>query len=182
MNNKIIINSLCISLLLIISACKKVLDIDSTRTVGEKNMWRTMEDSRAALMGVYGLERSALADNNAHWVYGDVRAGDFVSPTRQDLKAVISNNLKASYPAIDALSNWRRWYAAINAANIFLERIGDVKAKDAKYTDNNMKVDIAQVRFLRAFAYFYMVRIWGDVPLLLSSHDGEFENKPREGQ
>ncbi|RZL07716.1 MAG: RagB/SusD family nutrient uptake outer membrane protein [Pedobacter sp.] len=28
-------------------------------------------------------------------------------------------------------------------------------------------------------AYFYMVRIWGDVPLLVSSHDGEFVQRPR---
>src|SRR3546814_813945 len=42
-----------------------------------------------------------------------------------------------------------------------------------------MKVDIAQIRFLRAFAYFYMVRIWGDVPLITGSHDGSFENQPR---
>src|SRR3546814_967745 len=43
-----------------------------------------------------------------------------------------------------------------------------------------MKVDIAQIRFLRAFAYFYMVRIWGDVPLITASHDGSFEDQPRE--
>lgn len=163
-------------------SCKKVLDIDSTRAVSEKNMWKTMEDTRAALVGTYGLTRAALADNNAHWLYGDVRSGDFTSPTRQDLKAIISNDLNGSYSSLEALSNWRRWYAVINSANIFLERVKEVKTADPRYTDNNMTVDIAQMRFLRAFAYFYMVRIWGDVPFIISSHDGDFENKPREDQ
>ena len=168
--------------LLTFTSCKKMFDVDSTRTVGEKNMWNALEDSRAGLMGVYGLTQAALADNNAYWLYGDARAGDFSSPTRQDLKAIINNELNASYSSLSALSNWRRWYAVINASNIFLERVGEVRAKDQRYTENNMTVDIAQARFLRAFAYFYMVRIWGDVPFITSSHDGQFVNKPRENQ
>jgi len=164
---------------LIAGGCKKALDINSTRVVNESNSWNTLEDSRAKLLGVYGLTRSALADNNGHWIYGDVRMGNFDSPIRQDLKAIIRNDLKASYPVVEELSNWRRFYAIVNAANIFLERIHEVKEKDARYTDNNMTVDVAQIRFLRAFAYFYMIRIWGDVPFITSSRDGSFENVKR---
>src|SRR5690606_15630478 len=172
----------CMVLLVGLSGCQKMLDVDSSRVVGEKNMWNTLEDSRAAIMGTYGLVRAALVDHNAHWLYGDVRAGEFTAPTRQDLRAIIMQDLTASYPSIEAVSNWRRWYAVINSANIFLERIHEVREKDLRYTENNMVVDIAQIRFLRAFAYFYMVRIWGDVPLIISSYDGRFEDKPRENQ
>lgn len=167
------------ALLVTMSGCKKAIDIKSTRAVDEVNMWNKLEDTRAALLGVYGLTRAAMVDNDAHWIYGDVRGKQFVSPTRQDLKAVIDNRLTASYPTLDALSNWRRWYAVINASNIFLERVYDVKKADLRYTSNIMAIDIAQARFLRAFAYFYMVRIWGDVPFIITSHDGSFENKPR---
>ena len=178
---KIILLSL-IFLALVTDSCKKSLDVASSRVVSETNFWNTLEDARAGIMGVYGLTRSALADNNGHWIYGDVRMGNFESPIRQDLKAIIRNDLNASYPVVNQLSNWRRFYAIVNAANTFLERIKDVKAKDARYTSNNMQVDIAQVRFLRAYAYFYMARIWGDVPLILSSRDGTFENKARTDQ
>jgi len=167
---------------LLFSGCKKMLDVDSTRVVSEENMWVNMEDARAALMGVYGLVRAALADHNSYWIYGDVRAGEFTAPTRPDLKAIIANDLTSSYPTIEAMSNWRRWYAVVNAANVFLERIPEIRERDPRYSDNNMTVDIAQIRFLRAFAYFYMVRIWGDVPLIISSRDGQFENKARENQ
>lgn len=164
-------------LLMLMNSCKKQTDVPSTRAVGEINMWNKMEDTRAALLGVYGLTRAAMVDNNAHWIYGDVRGKQFVSTGRQDLKAVNDGRLTASYPVIDQLSNWRRWYAVVNAANILIERAPDVKKADLRYTVANMDVDIAQARFLRAFAYFYMVRIWGNVPLLISSHDGQFENK-----
>ena len=178
---KIILLSL-ICLTVITNSCKKTLDVTSSRVVSETNYWNTLEDARAGIMGVYGLTRAALADNNGHWIYGDVRMGNFASPIRQDLKAVIANNLNASYPLLNSLSNWRRFYAVVNAANTFLERIPEVKAKDPRYTANNMTVDVAQVRFLRAFIYFYMARIWGDVPLILSSRDGSFENRPRTDQ
>ena len=178
---KIILLSL-IFLCLIAGSCKKALEINSTRVVSEENFWNTLEDSRAALVGVYGLTRAALADNNGHWIYGDVRMGNFDSPIRQDLKAIVKNDLNASYPVVEALSNWRRFYAIVNSANIFLERIHEVKEKDARYTANNMIVDVAQVRFLRAFAYFYMARIWGDVPFITTSRDGAFEDKPKTDQ
>ena len=159
-----------------------MLDIDSTRLVNEENMWTSMEDTRAALMGVYGLTKAALNDQNAHWIYGEVRTNEFVIPSRQDLKAVASHNLNATFTTLESLSNWRRWYAVINAANIFLERSIEVKNSDSRYTENNYDVDNAQARFLRAFAYFYMTRIWGDVPLVVNSSEGSFLNKPREDQ
>lgn len=179
---KVYFTILILAIAIALGGCKKVLDVDSTRAVGEQNMWNVLEDTRAALMGTYGLVRSAMADHNAHWLYGEVRSADFISPVRQDLKAIGNNDLNASYPSMEALSSWRRWYAVINSANLFLERVGEVKAKDPRYTDNNMRVDIAQIRFLRAYAYFYMVRIWGDVPFIISSHEDSFENKAREDQ
>lgn len=163
-------------------SCKKMLDINSTRLVSEENMWLSMEDSRAALMGIYGLTKSALNDNNAHWIYGDVRSGEFSVPIRQDLKAIAKHDLNASFGVMNDLKSWRRWYAVVNSANIFLERIQEVKDNDQRYTNNNMVVDIAQARFLRAFAYFYMVRIWGDVPLIVASKEGTFDDQPREDQ
>lgn len=164
------------------SSCKKLLDIDSSHAVAEQNMWNSHEDTRNALMGVYGLMRAALANDDAFWMYGELRAGEFVALQRQDLKAVIAGNLNAPYPLLNDLGNWRRFYAVINAANMFLEHVGEVKERDARYSDQNMEVDIAQIRFLRAFAYFYMVRIWGDVPLITSSHDGDFKTQPRTSQ
>jgi hypothetical protein len=168
--------------MLVLAGCNKALETDSSRVVGEKNMWNTVEDSRAGILGVYALTRAALSDNNGHWIYGDVRTGEFVSPKRQDLKAIISNNLNASYPVVESLSDWTRFYAIVNGANVFLENVARVKENDKRYTTNTMVVDIAQARFLRAFAYFYMVRIWGDVPFITSSNEGKFENKPRESQ
>lgn len=164
------------------SGCKKVLDIHSTHAVDENNSWNSHNDTRAAVIGVYGLMRAALANDDCFWMYGELRHGDFTTVNRLDIQAVIDGKLNSPSPLMNDLTNWRRFYAVVNAANMFLEHVGEVKERDPKYSEQNMRVDIAQMRFLRAFSYFYMVRIWGDVPLITTSHDGNFENKPRDKQ
>jgi hypothetical protein len=168
---------ICIS-----SSCKKMLDVGSDRLAPEEVQWSNLQDTRSGLMGIYGLTRAALADNNAHWLWGELRMGDFTATNRSDLKAIVGSNLNASYPLMQDISNWRRFYAVINSASLFIERSGEVLKKDPRYSVPNNKVDVAQARALRAFAYFYIARIWGDVPLITSSHDGNFEMKPRTAQ
>ncbi len=164
---------------LLVSGCNKKLDIDSTHLVNEGNNWKSITDTRSALLGTYGLLRAAMADDNAHWLYGELRSGDFVATSRLDLKAIIGNNLNAPYPVIQSLSSWRRFYAVINSASIFIERAHEVMALDRQYTERNYQVDLAQMHALRGFAYFYMARIWGDVPLITSTNDGTFEQRAR---
>lgn len=155
-------------------SCKKIDDVQSTRLSTEETNWKTLEDAKANLLSVYGLLRSATVADNGHWLMGDLRQGDFTITTRADLKAIVNGQLNASYPVINRITNWRRFYAAINSASLFVERAKEIKQLDPRYTQLNLDVDVAQARMLRAFAYFYMSRIWGDVPLLTSSHDGEF--------
>ncbi|MFD2597216.1 RagB/SusD family nutrient uptake outer membrane protein [Sphingobacterium griseoflavum] len=160
-----------IAMLCCTSSCNNKLDIVSSNAGAEQLQWQSISDTRAALMGIYGLLRSAMVDNYAHWVYGEVRFGDFVPYSRADLGAVSKNTLNASYPIVQDLSNWRRFYAVVNAASLFIERAPNVLRIDSRYTERDLKYDVAQARTLRAFAYFYMVRIWGDVPLLTRSYD-----------
>jgi len=171
-----------IGLLFTLAGCEKILDIESKRGLSEAQMWNSLEDARSALFGVYALNRAALTDNNRHVIYGDVRMADFQPTSREDLNAIHNNLLKADYKLINDLSDWRPFYATINAANLYLERIHEVYEKDPRFTEQTYNLDRAQVKALRAFSYFYMSRIWGDVPLILSSHDGSFENKPRDPQ
>lgn len=173
--------NLCLAILLayagIMGSCNKRLDIESTAAVAGKNMWRTFDDARSGLVAMYGLTRAALADNNAAWLYGEFRNGDFVSTMPGDyLDAVINNELYKGHSEIRSASNWRRFYAAIDACNTFIRNSGGCRA-DPRYHELYYKVDVAQAHMLRAFNYFYMARIWGDVPLItkpidLSSTEG----------
>lgn len=165
---------------LFMPSCKKTLDVSSTHLVPVAQMWKTKNDARSAVFATYGLFRAALADNNAWFVYGELRSGDFVSVSRTDLKAVSSNNLNATSSIMEGWKNWRRFYAAIVQADLCLEKLELVHQNDFRYTDDELKLDIANVRFLRAMTYFYLVRIWGDVPLVINVSEGDFKQLKRE--
>ncbi|PCH70312.1 MAG: RagB/SusD family nutrient uptake outer membrane protein [Bacteroidales bacterium] len=163
---------LMIGLTIYLSSCNDFLDeSEVNNAAGETQQWNTFADVRSAFMGVYGLTRTALAENNSHWMFGELRYGDFASYKRADLKAVINNKLNSTHKQIQNVSNWRRFYAAINAVSIFIKNAPQVVEKDIKYSEVNLKYDIAQARALRAFLYFYMARVWGDVPLVTYSYD-----------
>lgn len=147
-------------------SCNKKLDVESSAAAGETQMWNTYDDARAGLNGIYGLARAALANNNAHWMYGELRAGDFAATTPGSyIDAIIKNELNKSFPEIEELTDWRRFYAVIDACNTFIKYSPEC-LKDLRYSRLNNKVDVAQAHLMRAFIYFYISRIWGDVPLV----------------
>ncbi|MEJ5995406.1 RagB/SusD family nutrient uptake outer membrane protein [Pedobacter sp. Du54] len=177
--NKFLLAFLAVLFTTIGFSCKKVLEVQPNSLAAEENNWKNYEDAKGSLIGIYTLMRTAMVADNTHWLMGDLRQGDFTSTGRSDLKAIIDGQLNASYPVIERVSNWKRFYSVINSASLFIERSREIVANDPRYTPINNQVDVAQARALRAFAYFYMVRIWGDVPLLITSHDGDFSTHPR---
>ncbi|WP_316930082.1 RagB/SusD family nutrient uptake outer membrane protein [Gillisia sp. Hel_I_29] len=69
----------------------------------------------------------------------------------------------------DNQSNFELWqgaYQIIYLTNSFLE--GVASAEDLP-TDLKLRLE-GEARFVRAFAYFYLVNLYGDVPLVLSSN------------
>ena len=89
--------------------CEKHLDVKAADVASEELQWTDISDTKAGLIGMYGLLRAALLEGNGHWVYGELRSGDFISYTRADLDAVHDHDLNASYPLIKTLTNWRRF-------------------------------------------------------------------------
>jgi peptidoglycan hydrolase-like protein with peptidoglycan-binding domain len=170
-NQLVVVMLMGLSVLISATSCNKKLDIVSSSLGSESKEWASISDTRAHLMGMYGLMRAATSNSYAHWVYGEMRYGDFTAYSRADLRSVQENKLKAAYPLVKDLTDWRRFYAVINAASLFIERAPQVMEKDRRYTERDLKFDIAQARTIRAFMYFYMVRIWGEVPLLKDSYD-----------
>ena len=162
-----------IASILFFSSCSDLLENDDAffHVATQEQQWNSLTDTRSALFGIYGLMRTALGENNAFWAAGDLRMGDFTVRVRDDLQAIRDNRLDAPYENIRQISDWRRFYKVINAACVFIENAGKVVEKDKAYSETNYTYDVAQARALRALAYFYMVQMWGDVPLVTQSYD-----------
>jgi len=59
---------------------------------------------------------------------------------------------------------WNSLYRVIANANLVLEKVPAITPMNA---DQKARI-LAEARFLRAWSYFHAVRVWGDVPLVLT--------------
>ena len=72
---------------------------------------------------------------------------------------------------------WKDAYKGIQRCNIVLNRIGAID-----YDDEDVKeARIGEMKFLRALYYFYLVRIYGDVPLVIEEVENpqDYFTQPR---
>lgn len=62
-------------------------------------------------------------------------------------------------------------YQCVYRANLIVNRV--------EPDSENKKVDVAMAKVLRAYAYFFLVNLWGDVPLVLEELSSDQYNQPR---
>ena len=121
--------------------------------------WQTKEDVEAVLMGAYST--FAQMDENLFF-YGELR-GDMLKPAiyaNQDQIAIMNSNIYSTNDMCD----WSAFYVIINYCNNVIELAPGVLDVDNTFTEFQMKNYQAEAVFLRSLAYFYLVRIFGDVP------------------
>lgn len=131
--------------------------------VGPENFYRTADDAKAALAGVYATAVSSTGD--AYYGRNFVMLVEFLTEMQTPyLSATNERSLVDNYtftPAHSYLySTWQGAYQAINRANSVIDRVPAIPM------DTTLRSRIvAEARFLRALHYFNLVRLFGGVPL-----------------
>ncbi|KAA6347355.1 RagB/SusD family nutrient uptake outer membrane protein [termite gut metagenome] len=65
---------------------------------------------------------------------------------------------------------WSRQYEAVAAANIAIEKISDIPAGEGEIlSEYGKNTALGGAYFVRGLAYFYLVQLWGEVPLYTST-------------
>jgi len=151
--------SIIITVSSLLIACKKdFIESSPISTVSIDAVYKTDKDFQDAVVGVYSVLRNQYQD---FWIFGDLRADDSWHALGNDALLISVNTFSLNSGANLMINSWRNYYAVINRANQILSKIADA---DPAIVTNKDK-HIAEAKFLRAFAYFDLVRIWGDVPL-----------------
>lgn len=160
---KIIIKYIFIFILLAIQlSCEKWMELLPPEGLTREEFWKTKEDVEAVVMGTYGTFGGMDA---SLFKYGEIRAdmvkGDIYQS--DDERKVAEGNI---YPE-NWFCNWSQFYKVINYCNEVIKNAPLVREKDNTFTEYQMKSYISEATFLRGLAYFYLVRIYKDVPLIL---------------
>jgi hypothetical protein len=147
---------IAIFFLIQVTSCDEILDKDPVSTFSADGFYQTESDCEAAVYGVYDAVQSAFRINFSYW--GEGRADNVRTEQSGEALYLSGNNMTVSLSSGD----WTNLYTIISRANYAIKNIPDIYDEDDE--DGNML--IGQAKALRALAYFYLVRVWGDVPLI----------------
>jgi tetratricopeptide (TPR) repeat protein len=147
---------------LLITSCRQnFIEILPVDTVTVDVLYKTDKDFQDAIIGIYGIYQDQYANM---YYFGDIRADDTWDELVKGTAGAVDNFTLSNDDAL-LINTWRNYYKAITRANTLLEKIN---AADAAIITNKNR-HVGEAEFLRALAYFDLVRIFGDVPLVTKS-------------
>jgi starch-binding outer membrane protein, SusD/RagB family len=158
-------NKLVVAFILALSsviACTKDLNVTDQNNPTTESYFQTASQLQNGVNAIYSTLRAAELVGREWFFTHDMRGSECASGGAQ-LEAPRAELLSqpTASPANAVMTNvWNGTYQMINRANLVLQKAPDV-------TDNPALRDrlVGETHFLRAWAYFELVTLWGDVPL-----------------
>ena len=154
------INLAIVLVFLTFTSCKKsFIELTPVSTVSIDILFKTDKDYQDAIVGAYSVLR--LQGPNI-WIFGDLPSDDTEQHFFTSVSLVGVDNFSININDNILINTWRNYYNLISRCNIVLSRIegADVATVPKK------EQYIGEAKFLRAMAYFDLVRIFGAVPLV----------------
>lgn len=145
-------------LIFVFNACDDFLSLSPKSDLTSESFWKTESDANVSIISIYHAFSNAMS--SGLWDWGEVRADNFDYYERNAAvqRELVLNNILIDNPA----ASWTELYDVIGKANIAIKFIPTVKM-----TPSLRDHFLGEAYAMRAWAYFYCVRLWGDVPLYL---------------
>jgi hypothetical protein len=165
-----------LTVLITLGSCKKFLEVPPVTAIRAEDFYKSAKDMTGAMASLYGNFQQAMVGesqfNNRYTMWGEARSDNYErggnsNSTYAELQL---NGLTAGNP----FSDWSSMFKVINIANLNLKyfpSIAKTEINPALVTPLIINDNIAQSRALRAMAYFYIVRTWGDAPIKLAPYE-----------
>jgi hypothetical protein len=153
--------------------CKKEINLEPENATYDQVFWVNGANANKAVAGAYSLLRSALRADRSFFIFGDVAANNFALGGDYWNYATFVSDKKFNFnyaPYLEAsVQDWSRFYKVINQCHLIIENIKNIP--DAKFTGGKAEKNKleGEARYIRAYTYFYMQRVWGDVILTTES-------------
>ena len=165
---------ICVSALLIFGfeSCTDWLSIRPESEVVLEDYWQTESQATSVLSACYrGLTTNECIERMIVW--GELRSDNLVRGTAiDDLLKIINVDVTPT----NAFADWGSFYKVINYCNTFLYYAPGVVNKDQNYTISKLHVNEAEAKTIRALCYFYLVRSFHEVPLILNPSIDDTQN------
>lgn len=174
---------ICIALILILSigSCNNWLSIDPENERLSEEYWEKEEDVHNTMMSAYVRLRGCL-EKMVQW--GEIRADIFEIRQNGDGTLDMENMKNQNITTENKVIQWDPFYKVINSANAVIKYAPIVMGKDPLFTETDMNQYIAEAKVVRSLVYFYLLRTFKEVPLILEPYTTDvqeiFQSKSSE--
>lgn len=152
------IKILGLSMALCFTSCNETLDLQPVSEIGADEFYKNADEVNLAVIGIYS---SLYGMQNREWMLTEIRSDNtYMNPNSTETKDLAVREIDRfvqNSQNIYLKEYWQACYRTINLSNIVLKNldvVGEPVLRD--------KLE-GEARFLRAHAYFNLVRLWGGV-------------------
>jgi starch-binding outer membrane protein, SusD/RagB family len=150
------------------SGCNKFLEEEDPSNLTPGTYYTIPEHATAAIASAYAQTRfmgggAGIFANNFQMI--EATTGTIKTETGQN--SDLNNLLGMGFNGENVMINnwWNGLYNVVAQTNLILEQVPRINPMDEAMRKRIM----GEAYFLRAWSYFYLVRLWGDVPLITAS-------------
>lgn len=176
MNTRILL--LYVVIVVAIGGCKKFVDIDPPPTLVDYEL--VFSDEKAAESAVNGLyfrlaQQNATLSNGGMTVYMGLSSDElYNTAAHPEYDAFRTNALTPNSATIIGTPFWTTPYNYIFQANAIMEGL------QASSLPASVKAKLSgEMLFIRAFVYYQLASLYGDIPMILTTNFAENEFAPR---
>lgn len=171
MKTKIFLGCMMTASLLTVS-CADLLQEDPRGKLTPENYFSTQEELNMSVYSLYSKVNASQTRTNPQ--YPQWQGDDITTNPGSNKQAAAEIDRFAPVNSNKGVKDcWADHYAIIKAANFII-----LNASKTPTDETSMKQAIGQAKFWRAYAYFTLVRIFGDIPLTLDNENDDFTMTP----
>ena len=160
MKKKFLLYTILFASLSLFNSCQDDLELTSTSVITSDSFWKTEDDAKAGVNGMYVNFRIQTQQN--YYLLGGARSAEITGGVQSPLTLANYYNNNLTPQNIDV--EWGGLYTVIHQANLVLKYVPQIPFSPS--TVNEQKRYLAQAYSMRALCYFIMARSWGGVPIV----------------
>lgn len=141
-------------------SCEDFLTVEPEEYVTVENSFKSADDAIASVHGLYGLMQPLV---DQLFLVGEAQGELTVAGRGADryIAEFAQNRVTPQNPYTD----YAGFYKLVVACNNTLEGLKKILLNDpVNYTQGKYEYNVVEVKYIRIWAYFQLVRIWKDVP------------------
>ncbi|HZY82825.1 MAG TPA: RagB/SusD family nutrient uptake outer membrane protein [Cyclobacteriaceae bacterium] len=169
MKHKVHLGILFLSIIAL-SSCESFVEIDAPKTqIVRSKVFENDNGARSTISGILAQMTDngmfASGSYGSVTVIGGLSSDELLDQSSSQTQVTLFNNALTPINNSTVNGNWDAIYSIIYAANSALEG----SQSSAMLSDEVRDQVIGEAKFLRAFSHFYLVNLFGDVPLITTT-------------